>query len=298
MTLPNTFVVGAPKCGTTYLAAWLGQSPEVFAPKVKEPGFFAEVRQYRRGLQHYASAYYRESGAASVVLDATPWYLYPRSVPVRIAESLGTDVRIIILLRDPVSRAVSMYYDQVSRLREKRSLAEAVADDLALADPAEVVAQEAGPEVVQHYVLCGLYADPVARYLGTFGPAAVKVIAAEDLWGEPELVRTELEEFLGVTVPPAPERAANPASRPRLGSVEHALSRMEASTSHLRDVVGRLPAAAGGLRHLMDRAARWNQVPTVYPKPEPELTEQLAAWYRPSNQQLEGMLGRPFPQWR
>ena len=298
MALPNTFIVGAPKCGTTYLAAWLGESPDVFAPKVKEPGFFAELHHYQRGLDHYSSAYYREADGEPVVLDATPWYLYPRSVPQRIAESVGTDVRIIILLRDPVSRAVSMYYDQVSRLREERSLLQAIEDELAVPDPTEVVAQEAGPEVVHHYVLCGLYAEPVARYLDTFGPEAVKVIAAEDLWGQPAGVRAELEGFLGVAVPPAPERAANPASRPRLGPVEHLLTRMEGSTSRLREAVGRMPAAVGGLRRLMDRAARWNQVPTQYPAPDPELIDRLAAWYRPSNQKLEAILGRSFPQWR
>jgi hypothetical protein len=297
MTLPNTFIVGAPKCGTTYLAAWLGESSDVFAPRVKEPGFFAEMRQYQRGLDHYASAYYREVGSEPIVLDATPWYLYPRTVPVRIAESVGTNVRIIVLVRDPVSRAVSMYYDQVSRLREDRTLVQAVADDLAVTDPAGAVAQEAGPEVVHHYVLCGLYADPVARYRQTFGPDAVKVIAAEDLWGQPELVRAELGPFLGVKVPPAPERAANPASRPHLGAVEHLLSRIEGSSSQLRNMVGRLPIAAGGLRRLMDQTARWNQVATEYPRPEPELTERLAAWYRPSNQRLEEMLGRRFAQW-
>jgi hypothetical protein len=298
MTLPNTFIVGAPKCGTTYLAAWLGESPEVFAPKVKEPGFFAEMRQYQRGLEHYATAYYREAATEPVVLDATPWYLYPRTVPARIAESIGTDVRIIILLRDPSSRAISMYYDQVSRLREERSLLQAVEDDLGIPDPIDVVAGEAGPDVVHHYVLCGLYHEPVARYLESFGAAAVRVIAAEDLWGSPDQVRSELEAFLGVAVPPAPGRASNPASRPRIGPIEHLLTRMEGSTSAVRDLVGRVPVAAGGLRRLMDRAARWNQVPTSYPRPDPELVDRLAAWYRPSNDQLEQLLGRRFPQWR
>src|SRR5436305_1552954 len=122
-TLPNTFIVGAPKSGTTYLSEWLGSADDVFAPRVKEPGFFLEAGHYARGREHCASAYYRDARGERVVLDATPWYLYPASVPGRIAETVGREhTRIVILLREPVARTFSMYYDQVGRCRETRSL--------------------------------------------------------------------------------------------------------------------------------------------------------------------------------
>lgn len=298
-TLPNTFIVGAPKSGTTYLAHWLGLSDQVYAPKVKEPGFFWEERQYRRGLAHYASTYYREAGSEPVVLDATPWYLYPESVPERIAGAVGEEwTRIIIVLREPVARAISMYHDQLGRLRETRTLAEMVADELSVEDPVSEVAREGGPDLFQHYVLCGRYAEPVARYIDTFGLDSTCVLLAEELWGQPDRVRQQLERFLGVGLPEAPARASNPASRARLGAVEHLLSRIEESASPLRSLVARLPAAKGHLRAGMDALARWNQSAAPYPEPDPAILRLLRDWFQPSNQRLEQMLERSLAPWR
>ena len=297
-TLPNTFIVGAPKSGTTYLAAWLGESDDVFSPPVKEPGFFMDARQYERGPGHCASTYYAGARREPVVLDATPWYLYPASVPGRIASTVGTDgTRIVVVLREPVARAVSMYNDQHGRHREPRSLAQAFADELAVSEPDDEVAREAGPDLFHHYLLCGRYAAPLERYLDTFGSDAVCVLLAEELWVQPEQVRARLAGFLGVDLPPAPTRAANPASRAHYGIVEGVLSCLEASSSPLRNVVARVPFVAGRMRTAVDALARWNQVPTRYPEPDPVLREGLKGWYSPSNRRLEALLDRRLEPW-
>lgn len=298
-TLPDTFIVGAPKSGTTYLASWLGASPDVYAPPVKEPGFFMEQSHYGRGLGHCSAAYYSGADGEKVVLDATPWYLYPESVPLRVAGSLGpSNVRVIAVLREPVSRAVSMYHDQHGRLRETRSLAQAFADELAVEDPEEELAKEAGPDLFRHYLLCGRYAEPLGRWFDTFGRDALCVLLSEELWGDPEGTRARLEAFLGVALPPAPDRSANPASRASIGLVEKALSRMEASTGALRWAVARIPGAAGRARNVMDAVARWNQVPVRYPAPDPLLMSGLREWFAPANHRLEELLGRSLEGWR
>ncbi|HET6793719.1 MAG TPA: hypothetical protein VFH45_04725, partial [Acidimicrobiales bacterium] len=272
---------------------------DVFVPRIKEPGFFLEAHHYERGLAHYSARCYSEVGDQPVVVDATPWYLYPASVPARIAGSIGAGgARIVIVLREPVARAVSMYHDQLGRRREERSLAEVVADELAVDDPEAELAGEAGPGLFRHYVLCGCYAGPVRRYLDTFGAGAVCVLLAEELWGDQEAVRRRLEAFLQVALPPAPQRAANPASRARLGPVESLLSRAEASSSPLRTAVGRAPAVAAGVRRAMEAVARWNQAPTRYDAADPDLRGTLAAWYEPHNRRLESELGRSLSRWR
>lgn len=297
--LPDTFIIGAPKSGTTYLASWLGASPEVYAPPVKEPGFFMEQRQYGRGLGHCAAAYYSGATDERVVLDATPWYLYPASVPLRVAGSLGTEnARIIAVLREPVARAVSMYHDQHGRLRETRSLAQAFADELAVDDPESELAREAGPDLFRHYLLCGRYAEPLGRWLDVFGRESVCVLLAEEMWGDPAGARARLESFLGVSLPEAPPRAANAASRAGVGVVETVLSRMEASTGRLRSAVARVPGAAGRVRTAMDAVARWNQVPVRYPTPDPLLLSGLREWFSPANHRLEELIGRSLEAWR
>lgn len=297
--VPDTFLVGAPKSGTTYLADWLASTPDVYVPPVKEPGFFMEDHQYRRGLEHCASRYYSGAGDEPVVVDATPWYLYPASVPTRIAEAVGPErARIVVVLREPVARAVSMYHDQAGRRRERRSMTQAFADDLAVADPDAEVAGEAGPDLFRHYVLCGRYAAPIRRYLDTFGAGSVCVLLAEELWSDPESVRARLTGFLGVPLPPAPERVSNPASVARLGLVETLLSRAESSRSVLRDAVARHPELAGRIRAAMDRVARANQAPGRYPPPDTQLRAALAEWFAPLNAELEQVIGRSLEAWR
>jgi hypothetical protein len=297
-TRPNTFIVGAPKSGTTYLADWLGSSPEVFVPEVKEPGFFMDRRQYDLGPDHYIGRYYTGVRSERVVVDATPWYLYPASVPERVASNVESgDARIVISLREPVARAVSMYHDQAGRNREKRSLEEAFAEDLAVADPDTAVAAEMSEALVRHYLLCGRYAAPVRRWIDTFGSASVCVLQADEIWAEPQAVRRRLETFLGVPLPAAPARVSNPASRARLGPIETVLVRAERSRSRLRAGVAHFPTTAGRLRAGLEAVARWNQVPAPYTEIEPELAAVLRDWFAPANRELEDLTGRSLPGW-
>ena len=147
-------------------------------------------------------------------------------------------------------------------------------------------------------MLCGCYAEPVRRYLDTFGAGNVCVLLAEELWGDQEGVRRRLEAFLQVPLPAAPARAANPASQARLGPVESILARAEASSSPLRAAVGRVPVVASGVRRAMEAVARWNQAPARYEAADPALRAALAGWYEPHNRRLEDVLGRSLDPWR
>lgn len=296
--LPDTFLVGAPKSGTTYLAAWLGASDAVFVPPVKEPGFFLEPHHYERGLGAYAARYYSTAGREPVVVDATPWYLYPPSVPELIASSIGVDkVKILVVLREPVARAVSMYQDQYGRRRESRSMAQAFADDLAIEDPDRALAATPATELPLHYVLCGRYAEPLGRYLDIFGEKSVCVILAEEMWADPWSVHARLESFLDVALTAPPARAANPASEAQFGLVENLLARIESSRSPLRSAVARFPAMAGRVRLVMDQVARWNQKPTTYATPDPALRQALHDWFAPCNERLAELLDRDLSAW-
>jgi hypothetical protein len=291
--LPNTFIVGAPKSGTTYLAKWLSLSPDVDSPVVKEPNFFDDPRQFSRGLGYYSATYYRNATGRPVAFDASPWYLYPEWLPQRLADAVGVaNTRIVILLRDPVSRTVSQYFDQVGRLRERRTFEAVVDSELATADPTKVVATSSTRELVRHYALCGLYAEPVARYLDLFGDR-VEVILAEELWRQTDQVAQRLESFLGIELPPPPDQVANPASRPRSAVVERLLHRFETSNSALREGGARTPAAFKAvIRSTVDVVSRLNQVPTTYERPAPKNLDRLAEWFQPANARLAEVLGR------
>jgi len=114
MTLPNFFIPGAAKCGTTAMAHWLAEHPQVFMSPVKEPHHFAsdmnypefaDQRTYER-LFRDASEVHRAVGEASV------WYLYSQQAVPNIRKAIP-DSKFIVMLRNPVEMAVALHEEAV-----------------------------------------------------------------------------------------------------------------------------------------------------------------------------------------
>lgn len=118
MTVPNLVIVGAPKCGTTSLFAWLAAHPAVCGSSVKETRYlldpddplFKIKSNYRDyGLAGYHSYFSAcETASAPIVLEATPVYLYQHTAPSVLA-GLTPVPRIIFVFRKPSERVYSHY---------------------------------------------------------------------------------------------------------------------------------------------------------------------------------------------
>lgn len=120
--VPNFFILGAPKCGTTALAKWLEGHPQVFMSAIKEPHFHStdlsnrtitDRRQYERlfrsaGPQHKA------------VGEASTWYLVSQEAVPNI-EEFCPGARYIVMTRDPVEMAYSLYQHNYRVLYEDQS---------------------------------------------------------------------------------------------------------------------------------------------------------------------------------
>ena len=124
MALPTFIIAGAPKCGTTALWAYLNEHPEVFMTKIKEPRFFSQryrevsanfitpgpekSANYNKGIKWYESLF--EPGIHKKARgEASTHYFYASDSAVLIKKDLP-DVRLIFVLRDPVERLYSHYW--------------------------------------------------------------------------------------------------------------------------------------------------------------------------------------------
>jgi hypothetical protein len=117
--IPDFVIPGFSKCGTTTLFEWLARCSEVSRGGAKEPGFFAYDDLWERGWEWYASVV--GDPGAGFVGDGSPAYLDPNwseAASTRLAAH-RPDVRIFILYRDPVERAISHFRHEVRRGREK-----------------------------------------------------------------------------------------------------------------------------------------------------------------------------------
>jgi hypothetical protein len=179
--LPNLFLVGAAKCGTTSLHHYLGAHPEVEMTSVKEPQLFAGD-EYRSQLASYASLFARSApvrGESSAVYSQYPSW---PGIPERISEHVP-DARILYLVRDPIDRALAHYRQHVRDHKEGRTVGEAFAG---FADPAHT------------YIAPSRYATQLDRYLARFDPDRVLVVDRDRLLADRDLTLGRIFAFLGV----------------------------------------------------------------------------------------------------
>jgi hypothetical protein len=123
------FCIGAQKAGTTSLHDILVQHPQVVLPRYKESHFFNEDRLYEKGLGHYFSYHFPKIKKGHIIGEIDPEYLSCPLCPQRIRQAFGTELKFIILLRDPVDRAYSAYQMAKSRGYEKLSFEEAIKEE-------------------------------------------------------------------------------------------------------------------------------------------------------------------------
>jgi len=122
---PDFLIIGAQKAGTTSLYNCLKQHPAVLPARKKEIHYFSQF--YRKGLPWYLEHFpQREDHQLSG--EASPFYLFHPQSARRIAETYP-DIKIVIILRDPVERAISHYDQQHRRGHEKLPMLQAFLEE-------------------------------------------------------------------------------------------------------------------------------------------------------------------------
>jgi hypothetical protein len=212
-----------------------------------------------------------------LVGEASTSYLWATKAAERI-HRVSPDASILIMLRDPVERAYSQYWNDVREGIESRSFPEALAEE-----------ERSGPGVwgvTSLYTDCGRYADQVARYLDLFGDR-VLVSFFEDFVGDQAGTVARIEAFLGLerTETATPAGRMNPASLPR-----NLLSGRVLGSGSLRRL-----ARATVPRALRARA-RGALLKEVSPQPmDPEARARLVELFRPEAARVAELLGRETP---
>ena len=114
MKKPNFFIIGAPKCGTTSLAAWLAEHPNIYMSPIKEPHFFCS--DFNVVIIPNEAEYYRLFKKAGdqhmAVGEASTSYLYSQVAVPRIERELP-GAKYIVMVRNPVEMAYSLHEEFV-----------------------------------------------------------------------------------------------------------------------------------------------------------------------------------------
>ncbi|HLY19311.1 MAG TPA: sulfotransferase [Bryobacteraceae bacterium] len=309
--LPNCFLVGAPKAGSTSLYHYLDQHPRIYMSPIKEPNYFAaEIREENfepalrphaardaRSLRKYLDGPMRQKRFGAIVSDwedylrlfapagdqpvlgeASVCYMWSSSAAERIHARIP-DAKILVMLRHPADRAFSDYLQGLGNGAIRCSFREQIERNL----------RHTSGQFAVHYPFLelGLYAAQLQRFLERFGPN-VWVGFYEDYKTQPLEVFRNICRFLGI------DHQFSPDMRRR----------------YLEAQVPRTPAVAW-----FKRTGLWKAAARITPRRlrpmirrrlvrAPDSTRMDAAdrrfllqYYREDIHNLAGLLGRNLDSW-
>lgn len=201
MNLPDLYLIGAPKAGTTSISQWLSVHPDVFWSTPKEPYYWAT--DFPRMRQHYGfdtlNAYRRlysssKADAAQVRGDGSTTYLYSAEAVPAILSAVPS-ARFIVCLRNPVDLVLSYHRTQLVALNESEpdflsAWHRSRSGSIGTSSPLDAK--------LLNYPFIGCLGQQVQRLLSTVEHDRVHAIVFDDLVARPEAVWDALATFVGI----------------------------------------------------------------------------------------------------
>lgn len=296
---PNFIIPGAGRSGTTALASYLDQHPEVFISRLKEPNFFSD--NYHLGIEWYVSLFRDSSefgrfellryftkrlvGTERVFGEASTNYLIHPDVPERIYR-FNPEIKFVFMLRDPAERAYSSYkyavqYEGLSR-------------------PFEEIIRLGDLDEIQRYfdIKSSLYHTNVSRFLDYFPKEQMLFVIFEEFVRNPEGELRRILRFLGVdeSFRFDPSRVNQNAAVPPLSiRLQRLIHRIDMARK-LDDNLVKFALLTG-----LKEVGNWMNHSFVrkrFPRLSPELREYMYREYFAGEVEgLENVLGRKLKMW-
>ena len=165
---PDFIILGAMKCGTSTLATQLGAQPGIFMTDPKEPNFFSDNSIYANGTDWYAELF-ASAQPGDIKGEASTHYTKRPDLPETLSRmtALLPDVRLVYMIRNPITRISSHYIHEWSQGILSGSIANALQTHAALID-------------------YGLYGWQIAPYIDAYGPDAILLTSLERMKADPK----------------------------------------------------------------------------------------------------------------
>ena len=189
--VPNFIIIGCQRCGTTSLYTYLAQHPQILTPIKKEMDFFSW--HFDRGIDWYLAHFPpMPPGEQFLTGEASPSYFDSREAPERLY-SLFPEAKLIVLLRNPVDRAISQFYRLTDLNWEARSLDRVISDEIERLNqnPEYIIGEEPG-----NYLARGRYIEFIKNWRTFFPREQLLILKSEDFYAGAATTVKQVLEFL------------------------------------------------------------------------------------------------------
>ena len=205
---PNFFIIGAPKCGTTALATYLREHPNIFLPKEKEPHFFATDlwqfhEYYTKTEADYAALFADVSAEHHAIGEASVFYAYSHTALQNI-KAYNPDAKIIMMVRNPIDLVYSLHaqyvyngFDETESDFERAWALQAERQAGRQLPPKYAGATDRAAEMLQYHSI-GRIGEQVERLYSVFSAEQIKVIVFDDFKTDVAEAYQSTLQFLGL----------------------------------------------------------------------------------------------------
>lgn len=289
--LPDFFVVGAQKSGTTSLHQYLRNHPDIYLPAQKETKFFVDDNRYAEGLAAYRDRHFSAWNGETAAGEVDPDYMYFEQALPRIAEQLDIHrLKFVFVFRNPADRAFSHYRMTYRRGLEKLPFEQAVDAEQ------ERILKDYVSRMHYSYVDRGYYARQVNRFLKYCERSRMLFVLSDELHSDPGTVVSRICRFLQVDPEFEAEELGkrfHQATMPRSMAVIDWLRNDGVSKRLLKTL---LPVA-GVRRKIRKRLLSWNQVEAGSVHLEESTRQRLMSLYADDIAELGSITGLDTGVW-
>ena len=294
--VPNTFLIGAQKSATTSFYNWIAQHPDICGPEsIKDVGFFLDDRLYNKGLSFLSKAYKSHYNQQKIILHSNVNYIYFEEALKKI-HSLGSDTKFVLILRNPVERAISAYYFFKQRGLEEREMTQAFMEEETLKDSGSL--QELCDFTYKEH---GLYAKQINQFYKYFDKDKLLVLFFEDLKNEPFKELSKAFKFLGIDDSFKPnlnhENKTGVPSSKVVQKLIHGENRIKKALVH--NVLDMLVSLETKNKIKKSIGERFMKESNSMKKDTPEnFKKELYSYYMSEIENLEELLQRDLSEWK
>ena len=288
--IPNLFIIGAMKSGTTYLHDLLSTHPDIFMSKIKEPCFFVKSHELKKfapsmwnmGISQNRAKYFQLFENVSnekIVGESTTLYAkFPKlsGVPEKIC-AFNPDARFIYVMRDPIERTLSHFWHNVRVESRMVDIYEGIKSD-------------------PHYMNVSYYALQINEYLRFFDKNRFFFCTFEEMIKKPEDILYSIYDWLNVDPAFKPSGIDQPKNVTPKGinvSKRELLSYKVRNIKHIRKLIDTIPYSFWKVLN-KPNIQNIDKMSVSVDK----ITQYLRPIQQKQTEELKDLLEMDFPEWK